>query len=106
GNCGDGQKKPALSVREGRRLTEGSLVSSRACAPCTHAPVRLSNRRNAHGHATNEIERESVHRLAEVQRTKNSYRWMAGVSSQTENYTAQLRTTLLPATRFSPPAGR
>jgi hypothetical protein len=63
-----GEKKTGPLVGEGRGLAEGSLVSLHACAPCTHAPVRLSNRRNAHAHATNEIERESFH-LAELQRT-------------------------------------
>src|SRR6266403_1499862 len=51
----------------------GSLVSSRAGAPCTHASVRLSEGRAARARATNQGERECVHRttkLAEMQRTK------------------------------------
>src|ERR1700694_2715951 len=72
-------------------MTEGSLVSSRAGAPCTHAPVRLSGKKAAHANATNKVEREGGHRLAEVQRTKNSYRWTGGVSSSSTQ--PQLNTT-------------
>ena len=96
--CGRGVKKTGpLGERGPAALQKVSLVSSRAGAPCTHAPVRLSCKRGAHANATNRVRREVDHLGLSI---RGGGRMCQAFACKRQSQSEQLRCCRLPAHRL------